>query len=344
MKIKYTCECGSILLDSSKNNHEKSKKHLNFIGRPFIPKSVTPISKAVTSIVHNEKDFCCEHIDSFFTISTKATNDLYNKIRENIIADIINDKIPTEYFITDKRWVDIKKGIFDFIKILTKDEAYSKIECERKGGRSNYRDFDIKITKDEKTVVHTLEFKYNALSIETTPQFVSPTKPSNFLSSSYEEYYYDNYLFKLGDFSNLQIPNKKDYLKQINSNKPKCMEPYKKLYKTNKEFNNLANDCFYKSCSSFIENNDLNKEKLSDYLYNSQQHKIYMLYFNGKFNIQYDDNQYSIVNVVKGKSVKTSLYTKYICETKNGRYIDVLLRWKNGNGIAFPAFQVSWKK
>ena len=31
-------------------------------------------------------------------------------------------------------------------------------------------------------------------------------------------------------------------------------------------------------------------------------------------------------------------------ETKSGIKLNILLRWKNGNGIAFPAFQISQKK
>ena len=32
---------------------------------------------------------------------------------------------------------------------------------------------------------------------------------------------------------------------------------------------------------------------------------------------------------------------RFICETKSGKKMYILLRWKNGNGVAFPAFQIS---
>jgi hypothetical protein len=301
-------------------------------------------TKTFLPIFYNRISISVEDINTFSIISTKATNDMYNKIRENIITAIINNKIPEQYFIK-KEWLNLKNAIFDFLKKLTNNKNYTEIECEHKGGRGNYKDFNIKVYYEDNTEeIYNTEFKYNTLSIEDTPQFNSPTKPSNFLSSSYEEYYYDNYLPKLASFSKYQMPDKHDYISHINSNNPKCMEQYKKLYELNKEFKKLANECFYNSCSLFIENNELDIIKLSEYLHKTQENKIYMLYKDGKFNIQYNDDNYNIVKVEKGKSKKTGKYTRYECETKNGRYINVLLRWKNNNGIAFPAFQISWSK
>ena len=31
----------------------------------------------------------------------------------------------------------------------------------------------------------------------------------------------------------------------------------------------------------------------------------------------------------------------FLCKTVSGKKMKILLRWKNGNGIAFPAFQIS---
>jgi hypothetical protein len=62
-----------------------------------------------------------------------------------------------------------------------------------------------------------------------------------------------------------------------------------------------------------------------------------MLYSEGTFIkqcVNLDD--YVIVDVVKNPQK-----FRYECVSKNGKKITVLLRWKNGNGIAFPAFQIS---
>ena len=63
-----------------------------------------------------------------------------------------------------------------------------------------------------------------------------------------------------------------------------------------------------------------------------------MLYKNNKFHKQ-------IVNLSDYELVRWEKYPdkfKYIAYSASGKQIDILLRWKNGNGIAFPAFQISW--
>lgn len=38
--------------------------------------------------------------------------------------------------------------------------------------------------------------------------------------------------------------------------------------------------------------------------------------------------------------VKKKTHNTFVVETKGGLVLKILLRWKNGNGIAFPAFQI----
>ena len=38
---------------------------------------------------------------------------------------------------------------------------------------------------------------------------------------------------------------------------------------------------------------------------------------------------------------KNPKLNSFICISEDGTQMKVLLRWKNGNGIAFPAFQIS---
>jgi hypothetical protein len=72
----------------------------------------------------------------------------------------------------------------------------------------------------------------------------------------------------------------------------------------------------------FIETTELDSGKLTKYLLETQKGKVYMLYSKGRF-------------------IKQEVNLRYECETKTGIKLNVLLRWKNGNGIAFPAFQIS---
>ena len=62
-----------------------------------------------------------------------------------------------------------------------------------------------------------------------------------------------------------------------------------------------------------------------------------MLYSNNEFILQHVNmDDYKLESVIKDKN-------RYICLSKSGKNINVLLRWKNGNGIAFPSFQIDEK-
>ena len=125
---------------------------------------------------------------------------------------------------------------------------------------------------------------------------------------------------------------------------------YQELYyqgcKTSSKFNNNEKAIsFYKyskkiskeSISNFIDKTDIKIELLSDYLYKTQKNKIYLLYNNGQFILQkIDINDYKI-NIINKNPNKS----RYECISENGKSINILLRWKNGNGIAFPSFQIS---
>jgi hypothetical protein len=284
-----------------------------------------------------------------FEKSSKYYNDSYNKTRENIIGAIINKKINYLYYKKSNRWNKLYNNINNFLKFLINDIIYDNIIVKQIGGRKY--NYDMKFILYYKTKIikeYNIEFKFNCNKITNLPQFVSPSKPSFFLSSSYEEYFYDKYLSYIT--SDLDKPEKDLYIKSINSSNPKFMLKYKDRYdngcKRNKkftfnkddiEFYELCNNISKKSIIEFIKNNELDINKLSKYLIDTQKDKIYMLYYDNNFIIEkIDINDYNIISVCKNKN-------RYDCITSNGKKINVLLRWKNGNGIAYPAFQISSK-
>ena len=302
----------------------------------------------IKSFIYNKLKLNYKSIDAFI-ISSRQLNDKNNKIRENIIGSIINNKVPENYYKI-KRWSNMKQYVDNYLKQLC-NKPYEKVECIHKAGRLYYYDFLIIFYyEDEITIEYMVEFKFNVETIDETPQFVSPMKPSQYLNNSYEEYFYNNYLQTLSDMTQFNMPTKEEYLKQIHSNKPNCMKPYQDLYYkgciesnqfTNKkkdiDFYKLAKQISKESITSFINNTELNAELISKYLYNTQINKIYMLYSNGTFILHKNNiDDYYIDTVIKNANK-----SRYECISKTGKSINILLRWKNGNGIAFPAFQIS---
>jgi hypothetical protein len=281
-------------------------------------------------------------------VCAKNTNDINNKKRENIIGRIIASiNNPTDdinnYYKFSRRWNNIKDAINNYIN--NELNIHKNINLIHRGGRKYNYDFEI---NDDKAS-YNIELKFNIDKVDKAPQFVSPYNPSKYMSSSYEEFYYDNYLPLLTLSRNdLVIPEKNMYLQEINNTSPKCMINYQTIYyngcKTSSkytgnskdiEFYKLANKLSKESINMFISKTELNIEKLNEYLSNTQNNKIYMLYKKGKFYKQIvDNNNYKINSYKKNKN-------KFVAKTYDGNKINILLRWKNGNGIAFPAFQIS---
>lgn len=289
-----------------------------------------------------------------FSPSSKGENDKNNKIREATIDAIINGTVPEDYF-ADSRWSQLRTRVHEFVQQLGFGPD-TKIKCVSKGGRKFNYDFCFESYDNETQLLlqtRNIELKFNAATIDDAPQFVSPVKPSQYMDASYEEFYYDNYLPQLSATSGIPIPERSVYLAQLHSNKPKCVVAFQAQYyrgcsssskytgaETDVAFYELAKRVSKESIAGFIMTTNLSVAALSEYLAKSQNAKIYMLYRDDRFTLQTANmDDYVIERVAKNPELN-----RYECVSKSGKKINVLLRWKNGNGIAFPAFQISGAK
>ena len=293
-------------------------------------------------------------IESFSCFSApKNLNDKHNKVRENIISSIINGEIPPHYF-ENEQWMSLKTNIDNYLDQLNERSPYSSVVCKQKGGRKYNYDFDIIFKNvDGHQTLRNVEFKFNVNSVNQTPQFVSPVKTSQYMTHSYEEYFFDNYIPQLSALSGFPIPNKETYLKEIHSNMPECMKQYQSLYYSGCkasthftgderaiEFYNICKELSAESIQQFIEMADLRPDVLCDYLIKFQSDKIYML-FSKKSEIILEKTNIDDYIIDPASYIKNPQKFRFECQSVNGKPIHILLRWKNGNGIAFPSFQIS---
>lgn len=305
-----------------------------------------------------------EDINHFNVKSSRSKNDESNKIRELILNEYFNNNIPKRYFKNDD-WSKFKTNLDSCLNEFYEKNNFTNVKIEKaeiKAGRCNNYDISFNISYNEplkikknKTTIK-FEFKYNSKNITQLPQFVSPAKPSVFLENSFEEYFYTNGLTKIYNDKNklcntLEInekPTLTTYLKDINNNKPECMlklqeEYYKGCPKSSKFNNSTENKIFYQGCNrisratinNFIDKTDLKLEDLKKYLKKSQEDKIYLLYKTDKFYTSKIDIDLDTFNTVKKTRNSYQIYND-----DSSYYLNCLLRWKNGNGIAFPAFQI----
>lgn len=325
---------------------ENHVKHVNIIKR-FI-KKCSKIYNSLCNVNYNSIRINYYSIKTF-DLSVRSDNDKNNKIRESIIGSIINNVIPVNYYKFSNRWAKLKDEMNNYIsKLCLKNNIQKNTQkCSHKAGRKHNYDFSLIINDNHP---FNIEFKFNAQNISETPQFVSPMKPSQYLESSYEEYYYDNYLILLAKEFNFLLPERNEYLHKIHSTSPKCMIEFQKKYyngctqsskytgiKEDIEFYNRAKELSEESIKTFITNNELKIDDLTEYLLKSQNNKTYMLYKNNKLHLEFiNSDDYEIISYKKEPQLQ-----RYLATTKTGIELKILLRWKNGNGIAYPAFQIS---
>lgn len=318
-----------------------------------ITNAIIPVTPPTTprSFQYNKSEINYEDV-AIFENKKRSENDKNNKKREDIIGCILNNKLPNEYYNNCAPWQNLKEALHNYVNKLCELKHISPssihhVSCLHKAGRKHHYDLKLIINNEFE---FNLEFKFNAECVKDAPQFVSPMKPSQYLESSYEEYFYDNYLVSVLMNYGLNIPPRNEYLTTIHCPSPPHMvEAQTKYYngckKSSKYTGNPDDIEFYEtmkkvahdSIYSFIEHNDLHSDKLTDYLLETQKSKYYMLYKNGNFHLETINQDEYIISVVH----KNPKLNRYDVVTKTGNKLKILLRWKNGNGIAFPSFQIS---
>ncbi len=291
-----------------------------------------------------------DHIKAFTVRNTRGENDKTNKIRENIIVAIGNDEIDQAWFL-HMAWSNLNDEVKKY-EIINSPDHYEKAKWEKKAGRKYKYDFELTYLRNGDVIkTREIEFKNNVMSVKGCPQFVSPTNPSQYIVSEkpYEEFFYDKYLPQICKEYGREVPKKEDYLKQIHCNKSSCLSDLQQKYyqgcKKSSKYTGEEEDIeFYKFCKElskqsiidFFKECDLDYETLNNYLQSSQKNKEFMLFHNGKiYHETMDIDDYTIDG---NKITKKPPYFK--CKTISGKNINILFRWKNGNGIAFPAFQI----
>ena len=277
--------------------------------------------------------------------SFKKENDKYNKIRESIIVGIINNTIDTAFY-HDHDWADFKLKINSYVSHICKVHGIDKKDILTKhailmGGRGNHYDIMLTVTTTKKKHEFRIEWKFNATSYRKAPQFASFGKPSQYLNMNFEEYFYDNYLEKIATYGDLPMPPRDEYLKQIHSTNVKCLKLFKDKYSNNKDFNIYCNINSKEAIKNFIQLADFKDNfTMSNYLLTTQKNKYYMCYKNGK--IYYEEFIYDI-NMFNFNTLIKKDHCNYLYLTDTGELLEIKLRFKNGNGLQFPAFQLKFK-
>jgi len=278
-------------------------------------------------------------IDIFYNINEKKDNDKNNKIRESIIYSIIKNTIPEEWYKEDIRWLELKVKLFDIIKNLSDNIDYDDIDIILKGGRKFNYDFEI-LYLSESLIINRkyIEFKYNTYMIDKYPQFLSISANKFIKSIDYAEYFYNNYISQLAKLIDIDIPNKKDYLKSIYSNDYSKLPIFEKLKENELLIMEKKKEIVSLSIKKYLTDIiELDIDNMNKTLIEKQLNKDYILYYKDKF---YTDKirkeELEIIGIEKIKNNNT-----LVLNTNSNTKILMLLRWKNHIGILYPAWHVA---
>ncbi len=319
-------------------------------------KIVVPVTKPM-SLAKSKMSLNKDSISLFHTISAKTNNDAHNIIREEILCNCFNNKIPSDWITTNSQWSSLKEQTMNFIdkliQLSIKTPNIKSIKAEKKSGRNFNYDIHLKVlVEDNEHKEHNLEykteFKYNSENINKYPEFLS-VACNNYVnkdSEEYASYFYDNYLNRVIELYRdkleieedaLIIPTKQDYLKYVYNMNYSKLKLFETMYTYQETVIEEKKELVDESIANYLSTFKLDITALNKKLKESQSNKVFMLYKSGVFN--YDtisDDELTVTGVKEIKNKNT-----VITCTKNPKsFIHMLLRWKNRAGILYPAWQI----
>ena len=277
-----------------------------------------------------------------------SNNDEYNKIRENIIANLLT--VGEEYLddpIWGHDWRMLKEKFLAAITPLAK-MPFHNIKIKQMGGMSYNYDFLVSFMDQTGAILQStkLEFKHNNTDVSNLVQFLELYDKDckakfNICSVSYAEFYYDNYLdhYLALEDDPIEKPAKDVYLKNVFDIKykhPFFRLLYEKKGNKTKEKKVVAND----SVKRYIElyNESFQFDKICEKIKESQTDKVFLLWDCENFHTQVLD----VENVTIQKIQKVDdMY--FDVETAEFQYdIRVRIRWANNNGLANPTWKFTF--
>lgn len=303
-------------------------------------------------------------IFAFKTTSNRDQNDANNKIRETIIAAVINNQIPESYYYSII-WYNFKQRLINFIiSLFPLDETIkSTYHCKIMAGRRYNYDFLVSQNDSHGNQIQKkVEFKFNSCGVTDCPQFLSLSTKSNDTQPtfpSYAEYFYDNYVELITQLYSLPPIERNHYLKLVHQTNYDRHSWFKQLYLREnehiKEKKKLVDESIHKYILEFyIPNIEELVQPLKQKFLNTQSGKIYMLYIPKdkefiKDEITQDELNIYAENITIQTGNSDNIHTVVFHTSKepgtpDTTEIKMLLRWRNHAGILNPAWQIAIRR
>ena len=274
--------------------------------------------------------------------SGREANDANNKKRETILAGLFNGKF--QDFLHDDRWSTLKTKFRQALEKIGQSAgllAPYEISLQQKGGRGFNYDFLVTINGRE----FRIEFKFGGTSVTNIPEYFNPAADKPFHLVLYARYFYHNFLPDIVALvPNLEIPNEAAYMAEIHKNSSKNTF-FTKLKEAEKDpvFYKQKSEIVKRSITAFLHNNlqTTDFKAITAEFQRSQENKWFILYNAGTF---HHDNIHPDELIVDGPADIRNGNLLVLKAKQHGTSHEMLLRWKNHQGVLYPAWQISMKR
>jgi hypothetical protein len=275
----------------------------------------------------------------FFVKSTKVDNDAANKRREAYLAGLydiaITDDTPAQLKLLHAEW---RKALDSLCPI-----PFTAVRVNSAGGRSKNYDFQVDYSAADGAIVHRqkVEFKHGASSISAQPQFLSLAAKDIPFPQGYAEFYYDHFLpAYCATDSGITVapPERETYLKLIHSNNYDSHPFFRCLYDREETAKAAKRTIVRNSTKAYLEAyaEKCDLAHLGSLMTAKQDGKAFLMWDMSVFHIGFltaaDLTPTEFRGVRNGNTIILGTAT---------HTLKLLLRWKNHNGVLFPAWQIS---
>lgn len=283
-----------------------------------------------------------ENIQLFFSAGkSRGTNDTNNKIREDLLLMLIH---PPEDYLMDNtygnQWQIMATKWKEFLYTLC-DKEFDDIFIKKIANRKRF-DLEINYLKNKEIVHQVLgEFKHNCKTISKLPQYYSPAENKRYISESYANYFYDNYLDEICKLTNMPKLDKESYLKHVYQHNYSVNDFFVKLKESENTYYKEKRKIVHESIKTYLSTygNQLSIKSLEDDI-TSQQTKTFILWdCNQFYSEKIQPNELEIERIEKIKNNNT-----IVLLSKAGSRHNMLLRWRNHLGVLYPAWQISLER
>ena len=283
-----------------------------------------------------------EQIKLFFSAGKgRGTNDVNNRIREDILLLLLK---PPEHYIIDNQfgqyWQLMSSKWTHFVNTLC-DKEYDTVNVSKIANRKSF-DLEINYYKNNESVHKILgEFKHNCGSIGKLPQYYSPPENKGYITPSYANYFYDDYLTQICELANIEKLNKETYMKHIYQCDHTVNDFFVKLREAEPRIQKEKKKIVHTSIKNYLNTygNDLSIEMIKQDV-QKQQLKTFILWDCKNF---YKDT-ISADELELEKIEKIENDNRIVVTSKAGTKHYMLLRWRNHLGILYPAWQISLER